>query len=169
MYKADITVSNLCLRSGSTSSVSSDSKYAFKVFGTFKTETDDFPFVTMMDGSTLDLKDREGAFNAVSASSNSNGFRLRFNDGATVTIDVSGRTLSLGDQLIAWDEVPQNVTFQFDAATAAGGVLPVVAERGLLYGHDDGVVEQAWWTGAANDGNVANPANWLCKNAPAER
>ncbi len=61
--------------------------------------------------------------------------------------------------------MPQNVTFQFDAATAAGGVLPVVAERGLLYGHDDGVVEQAWWTGAANDGNVANPANWLCKNA----
>ena len=164
VYKADITVSNLCLRSGSTSSVSSDSKYAFKVSGTFKTETDDFPFVTMMDGSTLDLKDREGTLNAVSASSNSNGFRLRFNDGATVTIDVSGRTLSLGDQLIAWDELPQNVTFQFDAATAEGGVAPVVTERGLLYGVVANTVEDAWWTGGAGNGDVANPTNWLCKN-----
>ena len=164
IYEADVTVSNLVLRSGSISSTSADAKYAFKVSGTFKTETDDFPFVTMMDGSTLDLTDREGAFNAVSASSNVNGYRLRFDPGATVTIDVSGRTPATGECLVAWDEVPQNVTFQFDAATAAGGVLPVVAERGLLYGHDDGVVEQAWWTGAANDGNVANPANWLCKN-----
>ena len=164
VYDADVTVSNLLFRSGSITS-SGDTTKAFKVSGTFKTETDDFPFVTMMDGSTLDLKDREGTFNAVSASSNSNGFRLRFAPNATVTIDVSGRTLSPGDQLIAWDEVPQNVTFQFDAATAEGGVEPVVTERGLLYGHDDGVVEQAWWTGTAGDGDIANPANWLCKNA----
>ncbi len=93
VYDADVTVSNLNLRSGSSTS-SGGSTYAFKVSGTFKSETDDFPFVTMMDGSTLDLKDREGTFNAVSASSNSNGFRLRFAPNATVTIDVSGRTLS---------------------------------------------------------------------------
>ncbi len=167
VYDADLTVSNLYLRSGSAAS-SGDSTYAFKVSGTFKTETDDFPFVTMMDGSTLDLKDREGALNAVSASSNSNGFRLRFAPDATVTIDVSGRTFSLGDQLIAWDELPQNVTFQFDAATAAGGVAPTVTERGLFYGVVANTVEEAWWTGDAGDGDIANPANWLCKNILGE-
>ncbi len=168
VYDADTTVSNLCLRSGSTSSENSDSKYAFKVSGTFKTETDDFPFVTMMDGSTLDLKDCEGAFNAVSASSNSNGYRLRFAPDATVTIDVSGRTFSTGDQLIAWDELPQNVTFKFDDTTAAGGVEPVVTERGLFYGVVANTVEEAWWTGGAGDGDVANSANWLCKNVFGE-
>ena len=168
VYDADVTVSNLYLRSGSEASVNDSSKYALKVSGTFKTETDDFPFVTMMDGSTLDLKDREGALNAVSTSSNSNGFRLRFASDATVTIDVSGRTLELGDQLIAWDELPQNVTFQFDDTTAEGGVEPVVTERGLLYGAVADTVEQAWWTGAANDGDIANPANWRCKNVLGE-
>ena len=164
VYDADVTVSNLYLRSGSAATTLANATYAFKVSGIFKTETDNFPFVTMMDGSTLDLKDREGAFNAVSASSSSYGYRLRFAPNATVTIDVSGRTLSLGDQLIAWDEVPQNVTFQFDAATAEGGVAPVVTERGLLYGAVANTVEDAWWTGGAGDGDVANPTNWLCKN-----
>ena len=168
LYDADVTVSNLYLRSGSVATTLTGANYAFKVSGTFKTETDDFPFVTMMNGSTLDLKDREGAFNAVSASSSSAGYKLKFSAGATVTIDVGGRTLAVGDQLIAWDEIPQNVTFQFDAATAAGGVEPVVTERGLLYGYVADTVEQAWWTGAAGDGNIANSTNWLCKNVLGE-
>ena len=168
LYDVDVTVSNLYLRSGSVATTLTGANYAFKVSGTFKTETDDFPFVTMMDGSVLDLKDREGAFNAVSTSSNSAGYRIKFASGATVTIDVAGRTLAVGDQLIAWDEIPQNVTFQFDAATAVGGVEPVVTERGLLYGYVADTVEQAWWTGAAGDGNIANSTNWLCKNVLGE-
>ena len=168
LYDADVAVSNLYLRSGSAATMGADAKYAFKVSDTFKTETDDFPFVTMMDGSTLDLKDCTDPLNVASRSTNPNGYKLSFNDGATVTIDVAGRALAVGDQLISWDEIPQNVTFQFDAATAAGGVTPCVAERGLLYGYNAGIVEDAWWTGAANDGDPANPDNWLCKNLAGE-
>ena len=161
----DMPVSNLVLRSESGSSMNSEATGVFKVYGTFKTETGNFPFVKMMDGSTLNLKEWSGTFNSISANTaNPNGYRLLFDSGATVTVDIAGRTPSVGDCLISWDAIPAGVTFQFDAATAAGGVEPVIAERGLLYGYVADTVEQAWWTGAANDGNIANPANWLCKN-----
>ena len=161
----DLPVSNLILRAGFTAHTSATANGTYKVYGTFKTETGNFPFVKMMDGSTLDLKDRSDAFNVVSTSANPSGLKILFDSGATVTVDIAGRTPSVGDCLISWDAIPAGVTFQFDAETAAGGVEPVATERGLLYGFVADTVEQAWWTGAANDGDIANPANWLCKNA----
>ena len=161
----DLSVSNLLLRAEFTTHSSATANAVYKVYGTFKTATTCFPFVRMMDGSTFDLKSWNGTFNFISTSDNPNGFKLMFDSGATVTIDIAGRTPTVGECLISWDEMPTGVTFQFDAATAAGGVPPVATERGLFYGYVDNVAEWAWWTGAASDGVLSNPQNWLCKNA----
>ena len=161
----DLSVSNLLLRAEFTTHSSATANAVYKVYGTFKTATTCFPFVRMMDGSTFDLKSWNGTFNFISTSDNPNGFKLMFDSGATVTIDIAGRTPTAGECLISWDEMPTGVTFQFDAATAAGGVPPIATERGLFYGYVDNVAEWAWWTGAASDGVLSNPQNWLCKNA----
>lgn len=41
---------------------------------------------------------------------------------------------------------------------------PFLLKRGLLYGYVEGTVEEAWWTGAADNGDVTNSGNWLCKD-----
>jgi autotransporter-associated beta strand protein len=168
LYDDSVSVSNLILRSGFTTHGGANANHGCRVYGTFKTETGNFPFVRLMDGSTFDLKAWNGVFNTASTSTHQSGFKLIYDEGATVTIDVSGRSLNVGDCIMSWTEIPQNVTFQFDAATAEGGVQPVVTERGLLYGYNADVVEQAWWTGTASDGNPASPQNWLCKNAAGD-
>ena len=159
-----VTVSNLLLRAGFTTHLLETASGTFKVLGTFKTETTEFPYVKLMDGSRFDIRAWTGTFDTASSSANPNGFRVSFDAGATVTVDVAGRTPSVGDCLIAWMEKPADVTFQFDAATAAGGISPVATERGLLYGALPDVVEKAWWTGSANDGDLSNPQNWHCLN-----
>ena len=85
-----------------------------------------------------------------------------------VTVNLAGRTVAFGEKLLAWrsDEQPA-VTFVADAETAAAGVPLVATPTGLFYGADPAstVVDQARWTGAANDGDWTNPQNWSCLNA----
>lgn len=159
-------VSNLTLRSDCTATTrTSGSTAPICVYGTFKTATTDFPFIQLEDGSTFDLTAQNGTFDTASTSANANNFRLTFATNATVTLDLSGRTLALGDCIVEWDETPQGITILFDAATASGGVAPVITDRGIFYGHVANAVEWAWWTGEANDGDLTNPRNWLCKDA----
>ena len=165
LYDDAMSVSNLILRSGFTTHGGATAIRGYRVYGTFKTETGNFPYVLMMDGSTFDLKSWNGVFNYLSTSTNPGRLQLLYDDGATVTIDIAGRSFNVGDCIIAWEKIPQNVMFQFDATTAAGGVQPVATERGLFYGYIADTVEQAWWTGNAGDDDVSNSGNWLCKNA----
>ena len=129
-----------------------------------------YPALTMCDGSTLDLSQKTGTWNAdgiaaVAGSGDPRTFTepglVSFASGATVTIDVHGRTFALGEKIISWASRPEGTTFVFDTATAAGGVSPVAGETGLFYG-TNGAVERAVWTGAANDGVLSNPVNWTC-------
>ena len=161
----DVEVSNLLFRAGNQTHVKDSATGTYKIYGTFKTETTDFPFVKMMDGSTLDLTAQQEPFDTASTSANANGLKLTFDAEATVTINVSGRVFALGDCIVAWSDRPNDVTFLFDTTTAAGGVAPVATARGLFYGYVTNAVEYAWWTGAANDGDLTNPANWRCQNA----
>ena len=135
-----------------------------------------YPALTMCDGSTLDLSQLAGTWDsdgiaAVAGSGNPRNFTepglVSFESGATVTIDVHGRTFALGEKIISWANRPEGTTFAFDAATAAGGVSPVAGETGLFYGAND-AVERAVWTGAANNGDIADPANWSCTNAAGQ-
>ncbi|MBO7683502.1 MAG: hypothetical protein J6T51_02110 [Kiritimatiellae bacterium] len=128
-----------------------------------------YPALTMCDGSTLDLSQKSGTWNAdgiaaVAGSGDPRTFTepglVSFASGATVTIDLHGRTFALGEKIISWVSRPEGTTFVFDTATAAG-VSPVAGETGLFYG-TNGAVERAVWTGAANDGVITNPVNWTC-------
>ena len=139
-----------------------------EVTGYFRPYTALFHSTLMKNGSTLDLNQLSGTLvtPCYFSSSKVNG-TLTFESGATVTVDISGRTPQLYEKLVAWPVRPEDVTFQFDAATAAGDVPIVVASDGIYYGADPDsqVVDRAWWTGSAGDGDISNSDNWACTNA----
>ena len=78
-----------------------------------------------------------------------------------VTVNLAGREVSSGEQLIAWAETP-DLVFSLDATTAAGGGRVLSTADGLYYAEGDVVITSATWTGAANDGDFSSPANWSC-------
>lgn len=135
-----------------------------RVKGVFTPETDYFYGCTMQDGSTINLSQKSGVWSTTSAFTGGRKV-VGFAANATLTIDLHGRTLAAGDQLIAWDAAPTNLsslTFQPDAATAAGGITLAVSALGVFVDGADIVVD-AWWTGE-EDNSVLKPANWICKN-----
>lgn len=138
----------------------------FRVFGKLTPLSDDFSNMEMQDGSSIDLSVRTKSLNTANPTDE---YHITFVSNAVVTLNLEGRTLALGEKLISWRKKwrPAEVTFQFDVATAQSGIEPVLTDTGLFYGVDPNstLAEYAWWTGAADDGNPANPANWTCKNA----
>ena len=141
---------------------------ALNVYGTFTpTNSTYFYGCTMQNGSTIDLSFKDGVWNSTVGANVSYKKTVGYASGATVKIDVHGRTFALGDQIIAWTSRPENVTFVFDDDTAQQGVAPVIANTGLYYGADpsDRTVFVAYWTGDAGNGNIADPGNWACTNA----
>ena len=141
---------------------------ALNVYGTFTpTNSTYFYGCTMQNGSTIDLSFKDGVWNSTVGANVSYKKTVGYASGATVKIDVHGRTFALGDQIIAWTSRPENVTFVFDDDTAQQGVAPVIANTGLYYGADpsDRTVFVAYWTGDAGNGDIADPGNWACTNA----
>ena len=140
---------------------------ALNVYGTFKPSAHNYFYgPTMQDGSTIDLSARTSPMPPVSDSWD--GERsLKFAPGATVTIDVGDRaaTLARGTRLMSWSAIPDGVTFTFGPEAAQAGIEPLLTATGLFYGEGSDVAEFAWWTGAGNDGDPANPENWRCVNA----
>ena len=141
---------------------------ALNVYGTFTpTNSTYFYGCTMQDGSTIDLSFKDGVWNSTGGADANYKKTVGYASGATVKIDVHGRTFALGDQIIAWTSRPENVTFVFDDDTAQQGVAPVIANTGLYYGADpsDRTVFVAYWTGDAGNGDIADSGNWACTNA----
>ena len=106
-----------------------------EVYGTFKAQSTDGFNLLMMDGSTMDLSSRSGVWNC--AFSNSGGYangsdkncKVAFDDGATVTVNLSGRAdlptiASERGYVVTWaaNAVPDaSTTFVIDDASAALG------------------------------------------------
>ena len=111
-----------------------------------------FSKFVMKDGSTLDLTGCDAAFDSAG---------MTFASGANVSVDVTDRDIATGTRIVEWGAKPQNVTFAF----VPSGAEPVVGGTGLFYGLVNTDAEFAWWTGAGNDGDPTNPANWACTNA----
>ncbi|MBQ9430067.1 MAG: hypothetical protein IJU44_00800 [Kiritimatiellae bacterium] len=100
---------------------------ALKVYGTFTPHTDYFYGCTMMDGSTIDLSGKTGAWSQTSSFTGGNK-TVGFADNATVTVDLSGRDdlreISRSDSpyVILWEDgsAPvSSVTFVPDEQTAS--------------------------------------------------
>ena len=76
----------------------------------------------------------------------------------TVTIDLRGRRLTWGEQIVAW-ETGNRPALAFTSAT-----YPLVEKADGLYLGDGTVsdVATATWTGAKGNGEFADPGNWTC-------
>ena len=111
-----------------------------------------FSKFVMKDGSILDLTGCDAGFDSAG---------MTFASGANVSVDVTDRDIATGTRIVEWSAKPQNVTFTF----VPSGAEPVVGGTGLFYGLVNTDAEFAWWTGAGNDGDPTNPANWACTNA----
>ena len=73
---------------------------ALKVFGTFTPVSQKFYGATMQDGSAIDLSEKEGAFSTTSGFS---AQKLKYADGATITVLTGDRALKSGEKLIGWE------------------------------------------------------------------
>ena len=120
-----------------STSANENSVNPIKVYGTFTPATTHFHGVEMQDGSTIDLKGWSGGWPL--ASDLSAGEKdVLFASGATVKIDISGRTdmkalaKSASPYLLTWSAVPSNVTFAMaDGSTYVDGVRLRYDETGL--------------------------------------
>lgn len=120
----------------------------------------------MQNGSTIDLSAKSDTWSTTSTGFTGGSRTVSFASGATVTIDLHGRTLAKGEKVVSWIETPANLgslTFALDAATAEAGESLVVTESGIYYAADEGTVAHAYWTGAV-DNDVTKPGNWACTN-----
>ncbi|MBO4287234.1 MAG: hypothetical protein J5985_03590, partial [Kiritimatiellae bacterium] len=97
------------------------------IYGAFMPTTPYWHGLTMKDGSALDLSAVEGAFSIVSGISRTKN--LHFAEGATVTVvltnraDLAAIAASNAPYVVTWpstNQAPVNVSFNLDAATAAG-------------------------------------------------
>ena len=139
---------------------------ALKVNGVFTPVTDSFYGCTMMNGSTIDLSAKSGIWSTTSSFTTGNG-TVSFASGAVVTVDVHGRTLDVGEQIVSWTQAPANATFRWDAATEANGVELFMNDSGIFYGSPSGSITSAVWTGMV-DADVSKPSNWICRNGEGE-
>ena len=151
--------------------------YQVKVYGTFKPDAVDadgreyFHGCEMQPGSTIDLSAKTATWDTTSTgwdgTGDADGARIvTFANGATVTLDLHGRTLAKGEKILNWVEAPENIgTLRFvpDDITAESGESLVVTESGIYYGADENTVAHAYWTGAI-DNDLTKPGNWTCTN-----
>ena len=108
----DSHLNNLTIRSAS-SSVISDSGKTASVYGTF-TPLSPYCFnVTLMDGCTINLRERTDPWPITAQ----NGLTAAFADGAALTLDIAGRSFRGMTQIVAWTTPPANLntlTFALD-------------------------------------------------------
>ena len=106
--------------------------------------------------SRLNLSEQNGVFDLPAA--------MGFAD--AVTIDLGARELELGEKVVTWETKPANVdstTFQVVGTGIPSGTTVSVLYDGL-YLCDPNLAVDAYWTGAADDDDVGNSANWACTN-----
>lgn len=139
---------------------------ALDVYGTFTPHTDYFYGCTLQNGAMIDLSEKTNEW--VTTSLSNERATVDFADDAAVAICLGSRRPVPGDRLVYWTEPPVNLStlsfsVVYDDPEFSGEPL-IVSSTGIFYGVDPGIVDRAYWTGAANDDNLANPANWACTN-----
>ncbi len=140
------------------------------VKGVFTPLQDYFAGCKLLNGATLCLTNQMSAWTPYSKITSGVSRTVTFADNATIKIDLRGRELAVGEQLVAWQTIPENLnTLTFVQTQESAQELPealFVTHKGVFYGADPAstVIETATWTGRAGDCNPSNPENWDCKN-----
>ncbi|MCQ2394357.1 MAG: hypothetical protein MJ249_08720 [Kiritimatiellae bacterium] len=98
---------------------------AYKVLDTFTPVSNSFCNVELQNGATLDLRGQEGTWSTKSVCDEHGVQYLTVAPGASIAIDVTGRTdLTNGMQLVSWDmpEALHRWSFNGDWSDSVGGV-----------------------------------------------
>jgi len=134
--------------------------------GTFKPFSSYYPNVQLNNGATLDLSVLNEPLTTPSIDQRSGLFQLTYAADAKIKVATGERVLTKGDKLVSWLTIPAGITFTLDEASAENNPEPLVAlADGLYYGYEPTEVVDATWSGAAGNGNIADPGNWTCLNA----
>ena len=105
--------------------------------------------------TTLDLSLFTNAFDSATTT---------FFAGSEVTVETGARALTNREQLVVWEAVPADVTFQ-PCATIAHRFTLAAEEDGLYaVALDANTPFTAVWTGNGADGDLYDPLNWICYN-----
>ena len=150
-------VHDLTMRSGTTVSGNG----VISVNGSYRPLGATAPKVLLKDGASFDLSTFSEVFDLA-------GTTTTYADNATILINVGERELKRDEKVIAWSALPANVgglTFKFVGTNLGGETVNAVVRDDGVYYPDVTTIVKATWTGAAEDGDPANAANWTCENA----
>ena len=161
ILNAAITVSNYVARYAGTDANTHGSA-AIHVLSSFKPLSDRYYRTVLHEGAAIDLS----ALSDTMKSSTPIGTLSYDAAASNITINVGARTLQSDEHLIAWDAIPEGVTFTLVGDNVDGSKMCVI-ENGVFYdvATDSRLVVRAVWTGLAGDGDISNPVNWACVNA----
>lgn len=133
------------------------------VYGALIPNTDHFFPPTMQNGSTIDLSAKEGTWTSTVAGAIE---AIKYAENATVNINVGSRTVKEGDKLIAWDKSDlSGLSFKLVGEKVTEDLSLTIAADGISVTSSDTQVTDAEWTGAGNDSDINNTANWKCTTA----
>ena len=109
--------------------------------------------------TTLDLTLFTSAFDSATTT---------FFAGSTVTVETGARELADGEKLVAWEAIPEDVSFK-PSETIVGRYALSVRDDGLYAAvlRND-MPLTAVWTGNGEEGNLGDPQNWTCYNSDDE-
>ena len=118
--RADSSTSNFI------NNVSSSANFAnegtMSIYGTYTPISDVGSKFRMMNGSTIDLSGRNGAWPMLGGSR-----PMTFESGATVCLDFGSRKLTQNEKVVSWSAIPSGVTF----ASKKKGMSLLVAADGI--------------------------------------
>lgn len=125
----------------------------------FTPDSDTFYPCTMMNGSTIVIPTTG---ELPWSTTNSEGQSIKFDAGATVTIDVGTRTFKAGDKIVEWPDGTEysGRTFKFMVNGAVSEEYELqVSATGLTVASLGAMVPTATWTGEV-DADATKPGNW---------
>lgn len=101
--------------------IASFSTDSLRVWGSFVPYSPKYHGLTLMDGATLDLSNYPTALAACSTGGSTAHAMLKFAEGATIKVNVGGRSLRKGDYLVTWKSASKPANLDTVKFTCSGG------------------------------------------------
>ena len=141
-----------------------------EVVGTFKCTTNIFCNVKLMDGATLDISDKTGAFSVASGAAAARKRYVTFENGGTINVEIGDRVVAIDDMLVTWTTQPDNCTFKLLCNGAESETYKVAAVPGGLQvvSADDGEPELDRENTTISLSGTTATVNWTLKDAGGE-
>ena len=107
------------------------------------------------ENTTLDLSLFTSAFDSATTT---------FFAGSEVTVETGARELADGEKLVAWEAIPEGVSFKPSETIVSRYALSVRDDGLYAVALRNDMPLTAVWTGNGEEGNLNDPQNWTCYN-----